>query len=982
VQQPSPLPRRLLATRFPAIAPGEAPKPAVDAWPSRTGSGRNDGLELRGVVDATSSTAAQQVVAEESMPQHAFLLKKENQCHANETSASVCKTDASDSTHTAQLSLPTRKDVAAVHQQEDASTVVASIVRDSAILVSEASAVAKGTHTQDIAEGFAEVVRVETREDFWRVQIEAIYRRRNPHKLAEVPQLLAKHRGHEASLYCKICRRYDLNPKLLYADPKSWEAEDKDVKDDDDDTNCQAGNLSVEVNTAMAGNSSVSAPLGGRADQGISIFGRPDSTSERMPGGNSLFGVTGIGSTQSPGPSGGFLFGGSIGKSFSDAGQTREDAFPASSTSGTSIFGASGVSTGTSIFGFAPSASSATNGSSSGLASPGFSSLDAGNAVAGVFGPGNSKINFSSSSSGSSNIFREGLQGNSSTVVEGSVSAKSTLASVVAPGDCPGQADKHTSGSAQEDGTRPPPSISSLFGSPPPEGQSWGNIFGLPPKAGGIFSSQSNAAAPLFGLPGISSQAGTKHALENGEDNEDDETLQPRRKADKEVMAKRRIVRARCTRPATAEAVPTSLGFPAQVQSATPPQLSQPALEVKETIPSLAAESAEVVVAATDGGTSAAGGSLFAGMAAAGRKDSGSNCDDQPLQVTPSSAEDKQGGGEKLSEGEKPVAIESKYDFWKVQIEAIYRRRNPHKMNDVPKLLEKYKDTEVTLYRKVCLRYDLDSNKLYADPKAWEGEEKDVKDDDDEATGTTEGGTCGSGAVSFGTGSIFGSHASSGGLFGSPSSGSSSLFAIQAPHTSGSSSSLFGGANSGAPLFGGAGATSGNSGSIFGSSIFGGNSSSSIFGTGATKSSSNGLSIFGGVSQGQGSAETTTMGTASSGGLFSSSSSSSSGGLFGGGISFNLVASPCSSGNSSSTGSSLFAFGAGASAAGASSASFGVSGFSATSNSLTTGRSGLFGATEPGQSGAGFAGSAGSSSLFGGGGMADEGASKRKRRLA
>jgi len=250
-------------------------------------------------------------------------------------------------------------------------------------------------------------------------------------------------------------------------------------------------------------------------------------------------------------------------------------------------------------------------------------------------------------------------------------------------------------------------------------------------------------------------------------------------------MAKRRIVRAKRSRPAAVEAVPTLSA--SLIQSATPPQ---PALELTGTVPFVAAESA-AVAAATDGATSAAGGSPFAGMATAGRQDSVDNCEDQQLQATSSSLEEKPGGDERTSEGEKPVAIESKYDFWKVQIEAIYRRRNPHKMSDVPKLLDKYKDSEVMLYRKVCLRYDLDSNKLYADPAAWEGEEKDVKDDDDEATGTAEGGTCGSGAVSFGTGlgSIFGSHASSGSLFGSPSTGNSSLFSMKAQNASGSSSS-------------------------------------------------------------------------------------------------------------------------------------------------------------------------------------------------
>jgi len=75
-----------------------------------------------------------------------------------------------------------------------------------------------------------------------------------------------------------------------------------------------------------------------------------------------------------------------------------------------------------------------------------------------------------------------------------------------------------------------------------------------------------------------------------------------------------------------------------------------------------------------------------------------------------------------------------------VQVEAIYRRRNPYKLDNVPALLEKYEGQEATLYVKVCQKYYLDSAKWYADPASWEGEEGDVMDvpaDGDNAGGNT-----------------------------------------------------------------------------------------------------------------------------------------------------------------------------------------------------------------------------------------------------
>eukprot|EP00747_Dinoflagellata_sp_TGD_P169458 gnl/TRDRNA2_/TRDRNA2_198458_c0_seq1.p1 gnl/TRDRNA2_/TRDRNA2_198458_c0~~gnl/TRDRNA2_/TRDRNA2_198458_c0_seq1.p1 ORF type:complete len:167 (+),score=58.04 gnl/TRDRNA2_/TRDRNA2_198458_c0_seq1:56-556(+) len=75
----------------------------------------------------------------------------------------------------------------------------------------------------------AKVQKVTTSEDFWKVQLEAIYRRRNPAKLEGVPALLAKYAGKEATLYAKVCKTYDLDPKKFYADPKAWEEYEKDT---------------------------------------------------------------------------------------------------------------------------------------------------------------------------------------------------------------------------------------------------------------------------------------------------------------------------------------------------------------------------------------------------------------------------------------------------------------------------------------------------------------------------------------------------------------------------------------------------------------------------------------------------------------------------------------------------------------------------------------------------------------------------------
>ncbi|CAJ1382526.1 unnamed protein product [Effrenium voratum] len=53
--------------------------------------------------------------------------------------------------------------------------------------------------------------------EFWRWQLEAIYRKRNPYKLHKVPELLARYKGEEVILYLKVCLAYDLDPRRFYA---------------------------------------------------------------------------------------------------------------------------------------------------------------------------------------------------------------------------------------------------------------------------------------------------------------------------------------------------------------------------------------------------------------------------------------------------------------------------------------------------------------------------------------------------------------------------------------------------------------------------------------------------------------------------------------------------------------------------------------------------------------------------------------------
>lgn len=103
---------------------------------------------------------------------------------------------------------------------------------------------------------------VRTTEDFWRVQVEAIYRKRNPYKLKSVPEFLARYKGQEVALYVKVCKTYDLDPAKFYADPAAW----GDEWDDDCDVN-QSGSQGLRrLLSGFAG-------WGGRSNAGCAAAG-------------------------------------------------------------------------------------------------------------------------------------------------------------------------------------------------------------------------------------------------------------------------------------------------------------------------------------------------------------------------------------------------------------------------------------------------------------------------------------------------------------------------------------------------------------------------------------------------------------------------------------------------------------------------------------------------------------------------------------
>lgn len=122
-------------------------------------------------------------------------------------------------------------------------------------------------------------------ENFWLVQLEAIYRRRNPLKLAKVPEFLERYRGEEAVLYRKVCRAYDLCPTKFYADPAAWVDEDQDIKPERTSSEAASGGLLASLAAAVrhlkrpreeaAVGTPCAAALGAAAQASAGDFRRP-----------------------------------------------------------------------------------------------------------------------------------------------------------------------------------------------------------------------------------------------------------------------------------------------------------------------------------------------------------------------------------------------------------------------------------------------------------------------------------------------------------------------------------------------------------------------------------------------------------------------------------------------------------------------------------------------------------------------------------
>ena len=57
-----------------------------------------------------------------------------------------------------------------------------------------------------IQRGPAEKKEITSGPDFWRANIEGVYRKRNPAKLKSMDSLMEKYKGKELQLYVKVCK--------------------------------------------------------------------------------------------------------------------------------------------------------------------------------------------------------------------------------------------------------------------------------------------------------------------------------------------------------------------------------------------------------------------------------------------------------------------------------------------------------------------------------------------------------------------------------------------------------------------------------------------------------------------------------------------------------------------------------------------------------------------------------------------------------
>ncbi|CAE7765523.1 nup98 [Symbiodinium sp. CCMP2592] len=424
---------------------------------------------------------------------------------------------------------------------------------------SKASASKKGKDGED-AEGAIEVKDAET---LWKVNIEAVYRRKNPKLLSKVPDFIAKYKANGtplAHLYAKVCRTYELDPKVMWA--TRGEEDDnadedgacfKDNAFDDDEAKekskhegasstggifgatggASSGGLfagtglfdsapsSSSTGTDLSGLFSAAKPAseGLLAKPAASIFDSAPSSS------GSIFGGAGGSASEAALPSSGgiFMFGANAGSAASTAPATNIFGGASSSSGAASAPSApsappapsAAATSATSIFQFgaAPAADVPPASSSAGVASSGGGSIfgaeaTSGNALASMSqssasAPSSSSNIFGATPGSIGNIFGAASSGSSIFGSEpGSSSSTSGLFGATQPASSP------STGSIF--GAPADTSSSNIFGAAPPSAstqpagcQSSGSIFGAlqataTPSSGSIFGSQP-ASSPNSG---------------------------------------------------------------------------------------------------------------------------------------------------------------------------------------------------------------------------------------------------------------------------------------------------------------------------------------------------------------------------------------------------------------------------------------------------------------------------------------------------
>eukprot|EP00811_Abedinium_folium_P024891 NODE_349_length_3137_cov_5.472425.p1 GENE.NODE_349_length_3137_cov_5.472425~~NODE_349_length_3137_cov_5.472425.p1 ORF type:complete len:890 (+),score=305.96 NODE_349_length_3137_cov_5.472425:172-2670(+) len=733
-------------------------------------------------------------------------------------------------------------------------------------------------------------------DGFFRLQLEAIYRKRDPLRLASLPALMESHKGAGAELYRKVCLRYGLDPDKLYTNPAAWE-------DEEDDAEKAGGKASPSLFKRITP---------GISDGRSSVFDKPTEAAEGAGkasesadgrGGGGLFGKAG-GGAASPfskagdgaanpfgkaGDGAANLFGKAVdgggdsplgkgdgGSNWSFDGKTSKGNGPRrvpkapdaggsgdlfGGASGGGLFGgaADGAGAGTGgFFGTAADGGSggagffgkaaegmfgkAAEGSSGALATA--TTEDAGDtgSFAPIFGEASgSKQPSTFATGGKPSIFDVGTGGAAGGALglfsgggkDGGAAEGGGLFGSGAKGDANeegGQPSSRASATPAAFGatfsafgtakgglfsasepegspiaaaggsgsfTSPKPNSSTGLASPPAGGAGGGSAVAFGSKTNSvepavassffgsvtasIFNTSADGAEPpkpsadIFGGRSNSMLSAALQAGQaSGRHGSDAEPPKPSATApnrpifgDRSEPAKKRRTKTIPAEALSSAAHANVLGFgakPAMPTFGNADDAAAPAGTAAGSVFGASATKPDEVEAEAKAAPPA-GGSGSAVPADTGAFAGSSS--PAPAAVTGSGQ--VPAAGAEPEDAVVPVKVETSEDFWKVQVEAVYRRRNRHKLSEVPALMEKYKRKERVLYVQVCQHYDLDPRKLCSKPEAWGDEDKDFHG----SAGVDDGGDGGSGsAPAPAPAPALAGAGSSGSIFGAASGGS------------------------------------------------------------------------------------------------------------------------------------------------------------------------------------------------------------------